>query len=573
MKENPLGESDQEDPAEERAEAGGCGLADPVGSLDPVSAALVKLTALVEDMHSSKGNKGTRLSRPWTASLLEARPQKAGPYLRGRTLWPGGLCGRPSFDPVPFYDQSTAYAYEHPLHRVLSSPRQPPPVRSTVMASRENKLLLFRALASTGRLGILQPDEVRTGITSGLSAVVKDLERDRLILDGRGANVYEKPLSHWTRGLASFDKVCEIYLPPGQVLRASGRDLRDFFYQFAVSRNCLAGVLTKAELEFVFGRLPNLPAKAHVGLSTLAMGDLNACEYAQASHLGVLYRGSVFDPAELISLSSPVPRSVCMVGVIIDDLIVLERMLCDGHGGGSPGRSGADVRMARADASYSEAHLLSNPSKAFQNEAHAKFWGIECDGDRGMIRPARARLWPLIAISVRVACLGVATVGLLKGLCGSWTSVFLLRRRLLSIMSLMFAAADGGDLDHIVRLSPELKSEIWAMIALGPLVAVDLRADPADYIAATDASSWGGAGVRASVPKEIVLEMCRHSLYKGTWTHLLPPGHAWLREHEKLAPEEELPGDYNSFEPNLLASTLATRLPYFERWRKGFHGP
>ena len=72
------------------------------------------------------------------------------------------------------------------------------------MASRENKLLLFRALASTGRLGILQPDEVRTGITSGLFAVVKDLERDRLILDGRGANVYEKPLSHWTRGLASL---------------------------------------------------------------------------------------------------------------------------------------------------------------------------------------------------------------------------------------------------------------------------------------------------------------------------------------------------------------------------------
>ena len=81
------------------------------------------------------------------------------------------------------------------------------------MASRANKLELFRALARSGRLGILDRDEVRPGISSGLFAVVKDLSRDRLILDGRGANVYEKPLSHWTKGLASFDKVCEIYLP------------------------------------------------------------------------------------------------------------------------------------------------------------------------------------------------------------------------------------------------------------------------------------------------------------------------------------------------------------------------
>ncbi|CAE7490951.1 unnamed protein product [Symbiodinium necroappetens] len=70
----------------------------------------------------------------------------------------------------------------------------------------------------------------------------------------------------------------------------------------------------------------------------------------------------------------------------------------------------------------------------------------------------------------------------------------------------------------------------------------------------------------------MVLEFCRHSLYKGTWTHLLPPGHAWLREHDQLLPSEELPGE-GHFEPNLLASLLATRLPYVERWRRKYHGP
>ena len=340
------------------------------------------------------------------------------------------------------------------------------------------------------------------------------------------------------------------------------------------ARNCLAGTLSQAELEYVFGPVPGLPKKAHVGLSTLAMGDLNACEYAQASHLGVLFASSVFEPAELLSLLMPVPvpREPCMVGVIIDDLIVLERIASSLCGSGPASGTLADERIARADEAYARAELLSNPSKGFQNEAHAKFWGIELDGDRGMVRPARTRLWPLIAVSIRVASLGLATVGRLKTLCGSWTSIVLLRRRVLSVMILLFAAADSGDPCDIVRLSPELKSELWCLVSLGPLIAVDLRAEPASFISATDASTWGGAAVRSPVPEGIVLELCRHSLFKCSWTHLLPAGHAWLREHDLLAVDEELPDDFQ-FEPNLLASLLATRLECSEIWRRGFRGP
>ena len=50
------------------------------------------------------------------------------------------------------------------------------------------------------------------------------------------------------------------------------------------------------------------------------------------------------------------------------------------------------------------------------------------------------------------------------------------------------------------------------------------------------------------MPEGIVLELCRHCLFKGTWTHLLPAGHAWLREHDLLAVDEELPDDFQ-FEP------------------------
>ena len=103
----------------------------------------------------------------------------------------------PSFDPRPYLDAKTRAVYEHPIEHRLPEPREPPPPRSSIMASSENKLLLLKQLATTGRLGVLERHEVTPGISSGLFAVIKDMERDRLILDGRGADVYEMPLNAW----------------------------------------------------------------------------------------------------------------------------------------------------------------------------------------------------------------------------------------------------------------------------------------------------------------------------------------------------------------------------------------
>ncbi|CAE7287796.1 acuF, partial [Symbiodinium sp. CCMP2592] len=321
-----------------------------------------------------------------------------------------------------------------------------------------------------------------------------DISRDRLILDGRAPNTHELPLSSWTQALACAEKVGQIFLEDDEKLIASGRDLRDFFYQFKVSRertarNCLAGALCHDDLRLIFGDVPNLP---------------------------------VFRLEELNTLNTPVPRSPVHIGVIIDDLIVLERIAIGTNVAGElRQQTESDVRMSRADKAYEGAQLLTNASKAFQCEESAKFWGIELDGVKGVVRPARARLWALIAVTVRVACLGFGTVGLLKALCGSWTSIALLRRRMLSVINLLFAAADAGDPNDIVKFSGELKSELWALALIGPAIAIDIRAKPADYIIATDASSWGGAA-----------------------------------------------GDF--LVPNELASVLATSLVYHERWRKGF---
>ena len=78
------------------------------------------------------------------------------------------------------------------------------------------------------------------------------------------------------------------------------------------------------------------------------------------------------------------PRSMIQVGVIIDDLIVLEKVARSSQQAGSVISSTlGDERMTRADAAYANARLLSNSDKAFPNEVGARFWGVELDGLRG----------------------------------------------------------------------------------------------------------------------------------------------------------------------------------------------
>ena len=58
-------------------------------------------------------------------------------------------------------------------------------------------------------------------------------------------------------------------------------------------------------------------------LASVAMGDCNACEFAQASHRELLIRAGALDPACEICYGEPLPRSRIFHGVIIDDRLGL----------------------------------------------------------------------------------------------------------------------------------------------------------------------------------------------------------------------------------------------------------
>lgn len=486
--------------------------------------------------------------------------------------------GTPEFDPLPYMDKETAFAFEAPLRRAEGHVPSalPPPV--AVHATQWERNRLFKKMAETGRLQpVMDSSLVRPSCLSGLFAVGKDLARDRLILDARPANLAEPGLSRWTMCMASATCLSGLELGDRQILAMSGRDIKDFFYQFKVSeerclRNVLATWLTSEDLEYVFGT--PFSSGGYVGLSTLAMGDLSACEYAQCSHMGILMKSGGCFPNEVLKLNSPCPRGDIALGVVIDDLICLEKInvKMDAALDGSFMHCGeSSKRMQMIMDEYAVASLPVNMKKSFDGQLGASFWGIQVDGEKGIFRANDSRFWPLVLITVRVACLGVSTISLLQSIAGSWISVLCIRRRLLSMMNLIFdAIACSSGPSQVVRLSGALVDELFSFCIGGMMACFNMRAKVRGEIRASDASNWGMAAVLGKVPVPVAREAMRWSLSKSLWSKLLPPGKAWLRGHGLLCPEDELPSG-ELFDTHPLWTALARCYVYRELWRRQHH--
>eukprot|EP00435_Cladocopium_sp_Y103_P038687 s964_g10.t1 len=486
----------------------------------------------------------------------------------------------PAFDPHPYFDHSTAELYDKPLTNGIPLDEVPKPPKVQVRASPAEKLKLFKKMAEAGLLKPLEPGSYLSDYRNGLFAVPKDAERDRMVLDGRPANLVDRGQTKWSHAMANAASLAGIYLKPENVLVCGGEDLRDYFYQFTVNhertaRNVLQGELTLQEARHVFGPSFCWPSSSvAIGLSSLAMGDRCAVEYAQCAHVALMLQHHVAAMEELLTLRGAIPRGLLHVGIIVDDLVVLEQVVRTQLSEDGKVRDGYESqrRLHRARAAYKHAKLLNNPKKGFEGELHANFWGVDVDGDKGLLRASQKRLWPCMVITCRICTLGLCTIGLLQSITGMWVSLLGVRRRLYSAMDVVFEPLmmDCSD-STVIRLSSALKSELFSLAVLGSLAVVNLRASYAPFVSATDSSGDVIAAVRAPIDPLVAEEVARHTLKKGIWTKLLPPGRALLRMHGILDAEEETPED--GYRTHPLWEVMARSLEYVESWRRPIRRP
>ena len=438
--------------------------------------------------------------------------------------------------------------------------------RVRVHCSLSQKVRLFELLDASQRLHLWLRHEVDLRYGAGMFCVVKSLQKDRLILDSRPGNLLEKPLTRWIKSLASGDALLRLVLEQDECVLASGNDVRDFYHLFSVStarskRNCLVGTLDSRRLGHLSCIKPHqrCAGKLVGSLATLAMGDSQAVELAQTCHLSMALSHGVCLSEELITLSRPLPRTSTLVGVLIDDFVSLSRVRAD-YELGKNGSAGA-VRAEQMQEVYRHTGLIPHEEKAFRDQENASFWGIDLEGRRGLIRGSIRRAVPLAHILLQLAEMGVATVDLLQTLAGALISLMLYRRRMLCLLDALFESYRGRGPREIVRLSGKCRSELLACAILLPLAASNLKAQVLNAVVATDASNWGQAGVRAKVPEKVARELYRHCLRKSVWTKLLGPHAEWLRRHDLLAPEDELPGG-DKFDMHPLWAVCAQCLDY-----------
>ena len=473
--------------------------------------------------------------------------------------------GTPSFDPTPYLDPVSKQIYLDPLStRDEIQEHTPKPPTMRVHCSKSEKIKLLELLDSSNRLSLHLPEEVVPLYGNGLFCVAKDLQRDRLILDARGANILERPPNRWIKALAGGDLLTRAVLEEHEVLRSSGNDLRDFYYFFKTTdsrsrRNVLVSQFHPKQLCHLGAFRQNLLRSkvTYAALATLAMGDTQAVELAESCHLGLSLQRGIVNRNNLLSLTRPYPRGDTAIGLVIDDFVAISKVAVEEKG---PSRGA--IKAEKMQEGYKEVGLMPNESKSFRDEENASFWGVDLAGRAGVVRGSMKRALPLAGLILKMLQVGYATAELLQIISGCLISLFLYRRRFLSLMDSLFQSYRGLDSREVVALTGRLVSDLLCMVILLLLSATNLRAAPAEFVYASDASGWGEACVRSRIPRALGKELTRHVLRKSIWVKLLAPSAAWERMHGILEAEGEVPEGVEAYRCNPLWEVLARSLQY-----------
>ena len=484
--------------------------------------------------------------------------------------------GFPDFDPGPYLDPLSRNIYETPFEHALKPEEFEGPIpRVRVHCSRQERLELFKLLDQSRRIRLFTREQVRQKFGSGVFAVLKSLDADRLILDSRPHNLLEAPPGRYIKSLGSAEPLSLLHLQAGEILYMSSNDIRDFYHLFKVSdqrcrRNSFVGSISPREASSLscFRPWMHNQDELYVGLACLAMGDTQAVEIAQTCHVGLCIQNRIFDERSILAMNLPPPRQRTSAGIVIDDFVSLT----------IEARSPDSVREVPTESSrladrafdlYKNVKLIPHDEKSVRDSTKAEFWGVSVDGVKGTVRGSLKRAAPLLKVILKILDIGAVTVGLLEIVAGGLISLFIHRRRLLSLPDQVYLAMKGRKQDMALRLWPALYEELLMCAILLPTAVVELRANYSSSLYAVDASNWGEAVVECYVTEKFSKEVCRHSLRRGIWTRLLSPGAARLRGHGLLDPSAEVPGGEDDwFRAHPLWSCLATRGQYRLVWKK-----
>eukprot|EP00438_Fugacium_kawagutii_P003209 Skav218054 [mRNA] locus=scaffold214:1429603:1436014:- [translate_table: standard] len=360
-------------------------------------------------------------------------------------------------------------------------------------------------------------------LSGGFFCVPKNESEDRLIFDRRPENATMSRVI-WAE-LPAGACFSRMLLKPCEYLRASGDDLRNFYYALSLPQNWIkynsVGRRVDPSLVSEYGGDATLPHR--MCLRVMGMGDCNSCDIAQATHESILQAAGLLDEGTQLKYGRPLPAGDIFDGVYLDDLLVACRCQCsepvpvDGSfEPPAPQASDPDmVRVRNAEEAYQAAGLQRAEHKAFRAEVAFKAWGAEVDGVKGFVAAPldmRRQTWVLLQ---RVVELGFCSKEIFQKLLGYLCFIFQYKRECFSLQHHVYKYVSKMPADRWVRLPPHILDELRSMAYHIPLATWNMRKTLSNSLLATDATPTSGGAARAPVSEALAEELWRVSEVKG----------------------------------------------------------
>lgn len=375
-----------------------------------------------------------------------------------------------------------------PLQQRLELDAQQPLSRPRVAGERCEYVALIRRLHALGMVSFTATPLA----VNGVFTVGKDADSDRLIIDAQPANRCFVDSPHVS--LPDASHLVQLQVPHGRRVSVGKSDLSNFYHHLALPvwmQPYFALPALRPEELAALG----LPLdKPYPMCTTLPMGFSHAVFLANSAHEHVLYSsGAVRREHNLLCASSPVVSDThALHGLVIDDFFLF-----------ALDQREAQRELDRVLAAYAAVGFVVKQSKLVTPTAEpVKVIGFEVGGPDSLLRlPADSMLSLLedtVSLLQRGRCTGLA----LAHLIGRWTWGMMVRRASLSLLQRVYRFIQQAD-HRCFELWPSVRSELWSLLGIAPLLHARLDAPVHPRVVASDASELAAGVVATALTEQL----------------------------------------------------------------------
>jgi len=396
------------------------------------------------------------------------------------------------------------------MERLLLDLNQPlKPAR--IAGSRHEYVKLIQRLHSRGMIRFTATPKA----VNGVFAVAKDDNQDRLIIDAQPANRCFVDSPHVS--LPNPSHLVQLRVPRGQWIKIGKSDLSNFYHHLGLPLWMVdyfaLPPLTKSELESISIE-PSSSGALWPACLTLPMGFSHAVYLAQTCHEHVVYSSGALNPDDNIvcrTASLDITSTGALHGICIDDFFLF-----------SLNRSHASQIFNRVLESYRTAGFIVKASKVVEPTSspvkvigfivssgiqHVNCESCDIQHRRASQHQTTISLAPdaiinLIRSTLSLLRRGEATGLGLAHIIGRWTWCMLLRRPSLATLQHSYRFIDVAKRRRL-SLWPSVRSELWMLLGLLPLLHARLDVPIYPHVIASDASELGAGVVCTTMTNDL----------------------------------------------------------------------